>query len=102
MLRGKRDSFGGPPGHPIPSMDEVGGRILVLRVVAIAALARLLKRYDEKGKAELTAAFRRAIKRKCGQANLTEGDTAAALDYARELFDEALTRASAPQSSGSH
>lgn len=93
MLRGKRDSFGGSPGHPIPSMDEVGGRTLVLRVVAIAALARLLKRYDERGKATLIAALRRATKRKCEQANLNEADIAAASEYAQALFEEASARA---------
>jgi len=93
MLRGKRDSFGGEPGHPIPSMDEVGGRTLVLRVVAIAALARLLKRYDERGKTTLVAALRRAIKRKCEQANLDKADITAASEYARGLFEEASARA---------
>ncbi len=93
MLRGKRDSFGGSPGHPIPSMDKVGGQTLVLRVVAIAALARLLKRYDERGRVTLVAALRRATKRKCEQATLDEADIAAALEYAQGVFEEASVRA---------
>lgn len=89
MLRGKRDTHGGPPGYAVPSMGEIGGRSLVLRVVAVTALARLLKRLDERGKSALIAALHRAIKRKCEQANLTEADTAAASEYAQRLIEEA-------------
>jgi hypothetical protein len=74
-------------------MDKVGGQTLVLRVVAIAALARLLKRYDERGSATLVAALRRATKRKCEQAALDEADIAAALEYAQGVFEEASVRA---------
>lgn len=95
MLRGKRDSYVGSPAHAIATVDEIEGRTLVLRVVAIVALTRLLKRYDERGKAELIAALRRAIIRKCGHAKLTEADTSAASEYARTLLEEALLRADA-------
>lgn len=93
MLRAKRDNLGGQAGSAVPSLGETGGRVFVLRAVATTALARLLKRGDANDQTELIAALRRAIERKCEQANLPQADVAAASEYAQGLFDEALERA---------
>lgn len=92
MLRGQRNISGGPSSFAIPSMDEVGGRLLVLRVVAIVTLTRLLRRYDENGRARLKDAIRRATKRKCAEAHLTDADAASTVRYAQAIIDEASAR----------
>ncbi|NKJ07521.1 hypothetical protein FHT29_004526 [Rhizobium sp. SG741] len=93
MLRVKRDSFGGPAGNAVPSLGEIGGRVFVLEAVATTALTRLLRHCAADGQTEHIEALRRAIERKCREANLPEAQIAAASEYAQELFKDAMERA---------
>lgn len=98
MLRAKRDNLGGPPGHAVPSLGEIEGRVFVLQIMATVALASLLKRSDADGRAQFIAALRHAIDRKCEKANLAEADIVVASKYAQGLLDEALERAAGSSS----
>jgi hypothetical protein len=97
MLRAKRDSIGGPQGSAVPSFGEIEGRVFVLRIVAMTALTRLLRRREHSGQSELIRALQHAVERKCAKAKLPLADIAASSEFAKNLFQEARDRTVASQ-----